>query len=178
MGSADRCRIKQCYGMTELGGSTHIAPEHGLDKPESIGPALPGVECRVVDNATGAEVGPGEPGELLIRCAAVMEGYRGNPAATAATIDAAAIPPHGHDHGCRDLPVLARQPHHQSRHWATASELPTVTIQGRPAPATAAGPPESRCRPADSSRVRQVTDGHIPVRHATDNRSIQPGNRP
>jgi long-subunit acyl-CoA synthetase (AMP-forming) len=92
MGSADRCRIKQCYGMTELGGSTHIAPEHGLDKPESIGPALPGVECRVVDNATGAEVGPGEPGELLIRCAAVMEGYRGNPAATAATIDAAAIP--------------------------------------------------------------------------------------
>jgi hypothetical protein len=40
--------------------------------------------------------------------------------------------------------VLARQPHHQSRHWATASELPTVTIQGRPAPATAAGPPGRR----------------------------------
>jgi acyl-CoA synthetase (AMP-forming)/AMP-acid ligase II len=74
--------------MTELGGSTHTAPDHGPDKPESIGPALPGVECRVVDNATGAEAGPGEPGELLIRCAAVMHGYLGNPSATAAVIDA------------------------------------------------------------------------------------------
>ena len=82
------CRIKQGYGMTELGGSSHTAPDHGPDKPESIGPALPGVECRVIDTATGAEVGPGEPGELLIRCAAVMDGYLGNPAATAAMIDA------------------------------------------------------------------------------------------
>jgi acyl-CoA synthetase (AMP-forming)/AMP-acid ligase II len=82
------CRLKQGYGMTELGGSSHTAPDHGPDKPESIGPALPGVECRVIDNATGTEVGPGESGELLIRCAAVMEGYLGNPAATAAMIDA------------------------------------------------------------------------------------------
>ena len=82
------CRLKQGYGMTELGGSSHIAPDHGPDKPESIGPALPGVECRVIDNVTGAEVGPGEPGELLIRCAAVMHGYLGNPAATAEMIDA------------------------------------------------------------------------------------------
>jgi acyl-CoA synthetase (AMP-forming)/AMP-acid ligase II len=82
------CRVKQGYGMTELGGSSHTAPDDGPDKPESIGPALPGVECRVIDNATGAEVGPGEPGELLIRCAAVMDGYLGNPAATAAMIDA------------------------------------------------------------------------------------------
>jgi long-subunit acyl-CoA synthetase (AMP-forming) len=72
------CRLKQGYGMTELGGSSHVAPDHGPDKPESIGPALPGVECRVIDNVTGAEAGPGEPGELLIRCAAVMDGYLGN----------------------------------------------------------------------------------------------------
>jgi acyl-CoA synthetase (AMP-forming)/AMP-acid ligase II len=82
------CRIKQGYGMTELGGCSHTAPDHGPDKPASIGPVLPGVECRVIDHATGAEVGPGEPGELLIRCAAVMDGYLGNPAATAAMIDA------------------------------------------------------------------------------------------
>jgi acyl-CoA synthetase (AMP-forming)/AMP-acid ligase II len=82
------CRLKQGYGMTELGGSSHTAPDHGPDKPESIGPALPGVECRVIDNVTGAEVGLGEPGELLIRCAAVMNGYLGNPAATAEMIDA------------------------------------------------------------------------------------------
>ena len=82
------CRLKQGYGMTELGGSSHTAPDHGPGKPESIGPALPGVECRVIDNVTGAEAGPGEPGELLIRCAAVMDGYLGNPAATAEMIDA------------------------------------------------------------------------------------------
>jgi acyl-CoA synthetase (AMP-forming)/AMP-acid ligase II len=82
------CRLKQGYGMTELGGSSHTAPDHGPDKPVSIGPALPGVECRVIDNVTGAEVGLGEPGELLIRCAAVMNGYLGNPAATAEMIDA------------------------------------------------------------------------------------------
>jgi acyl-CoA synthetase (AMP-forming)/AMP-acid ligase II len=82
------CRLKQGYGMTELGGSSHTAPDHGPDKPESIGPALPGVEWRVIDNVTGAKVGPGEPGELLIRCAAVMDGYLGNPAATAEMIDA------------------------------------------------------------------------------------------
>jgi acyl-CoA synthetase (AMP-forming)/AMP-acid ligase II len=82
------CRIKQGYGMTELGGPSHSAPDHGPDKPESIGPALPGVQCRVIDTATGADAGPGEPGELLIRCASVTGGYLGNPAATAATIDA------------------------------------------------------------------------------------------
>jgi acyl-CoA synthetase (AMP-forming)/AMP-acid ligase II len=82
------CRLKQGYGMTELGGSSHTAPDHGPDKPESIGPALPGVECRVIDSVSGMEVGPGEPGELLIRCAAVMDGYLGNPAATAEMIDA------------------------------------------------------------------------------------------
>ena len=82
------CRIKQGYGMTELGGSSHIAPDDGFDRPESIGPALPGIECRVIDYATGADVGPDEPGELLIRSAAATRCYLDNPDATAATIDA------------------------------------------------------------------------------------------
>ena len=86
---ADRlgCRVKQGYGMTELGGATHLAPDTGRDDPESIGPALPGVQCRVVDSVTGAEVEPGELGELLIRTPAAMPGYLNNPAATAATIE-------------------------------------------------------------------------------------------
>jgi acyl-CoA synthetase (AMP-forming)/AMP-acid ligase II len=83
------CRVKQAYGMTELGGGTHIAPDDGPDRPESIGPALPGVECRVVDTETGTDVGPREPGELLIRAAGAMRGYFGNPEATEATIDSA-----------------------------------------------------------------------------------------
>jgi acyl-CoA synthetase (AMP-forming)/AMP-acid ligase II len=83
------CRIKQAYGMTEVSGGTHIAPDDGPDRPDSIGPALPGVECRIVDPGTGAELRPGQPGELLVRTAGAMHGYLGDPEATAATIDAA-----------------------------------------------------------------------------------------
>ena len=84
-----RCRVKQAYGMTEVSGGTHIAPDAGPDHPDSIGPALPGVECRIVDPGTGAELRPGQPGELLVRTAGAMRGYLGDPEATAATIDAA-----------------------------------------------------------------------------------------
>jgi acyl-CoA synthetase (AMP-forming)/AMP-acid ligase II len=89
------CQVKQLFGMTEVGGGTHIPPDggpggpRGPDRPESIGPALPGVECRVVDSGTGADLGPGEPGELLVRTPGMMTGYLGDPEATAATIDPA-----------------------------------------------------------------------------------------
>jgi acyl-CoA synthetase (AMP-forming)/AMP-acid ligase II len=80
------CRVKQAYGMTEFGGATHFAPDTGREDPESIGPALPGIECRVVDVATGFDLGPGEPGELLVRSPGTMLGYLNNPRATAETI--------------------------------------------------------------------------------------------
>jgi acyl-CoA synthetase (AMP-forming)/AMP-acid ligase II/NAD(P)-dependent dehydrogenase (short-subunit alcohol dehydrogenase family) len=80
-------RVVQLFGQTES-GATHIAPEDGPDRPDSVGPALPGVKCRVVDPDTGRDRGPGEPGELLVRGPGMMRGYLGDPAATAATIDA------------------------------------------------------------------------------------------
>ena len=82
------CRVKQGYGMTELGGASPLAPDTGRDDPESIGPAVPGVECRKVDTITGADAAPGQRGELLVRTSAAMLGYLNNPQATAATIDA------------------------------------------------------------------------------------------
>jgi acyl-CoA synthetase (AMP-forming)/AMP-acid ligase II/NAD(P)-dependent dehydrogenase (short-subunit alcohol dehydrogenase family) len=82
------CRVKQGYGMTELSGCTHAAPDRGRDDPESIGPPLPGVECRVIDVNTGEDVAPGQPGEMLVRTPGTMRGYLGNPEATAAMIDA------------------------------------------------------------------------------------------
>jgi len=82
------CRVKQAYGMTEFGGGTHIVPDTGGGDAESVGPLLPGVEARVVDCASGLDVGPGQPGEMLIRTPGVMRGYLANPEATAATIDA------------------------------------------------------------------------------------------
>src|SRR5215475_3908365 len=83
------CRVKQAYGMTEVSGGTHIAPDAGPDRPDSVGPALPGVECRIVDPGTGADVRAGEAGELLVRTPGTMRGYLGDPGATAATIDPA-----------------------------------------------------------------------------------------
>jgi acyl-CoA synthetase (AMP-forming)/AMP-acid ligase II/NAD(P)-dependent dehydrogenase (short-subunit alcohol dehydrogenase family) len=82
------CRVKQAYGLTEASGATHVPPDDGPDRPDSIGPVVPGVECRVVDPATQADLGPGEPGELLVRSAEVMRGYLGDDEATAAAIDA------------------------------------------------------------------------------------------
>jgi acyl-CoA synthetase (AMP-forming)/AMP-acid ligase II len=82
------CRVKQAYGMTELGGGTHFAPDDGDDMPESVGRPLPGVECRVVDCATGADVAPGNAGELLVRAPGAMWGYLGDAAATVRTVDA------------------------------------------------------------------------------------------
>src|SRR4029077_11300178 len=72
----------------EVSGGTHIAPDDGPDRPEYIGPALPGVECRIVGPGAGAELGPAEAGEVLVRAAGVMRGYFGDPQETAATIDA------------------------------------------------------------------------------------------
>jgi acyl-CoA synthetase (AMP-forming)/AMP-acid ligase II len=82
------CRVKQMYGLTETGGASHTGPDDGPDRPDSIGPALPGVECRIIDPGSGADTPTEEPGELLIRTGANMRGYLGDPVATAATIDA------------------------------------------------------------------------------------------
>jgi acyl-CoA synthetase (AMP-forming)/AMP-acid ligase II len=82
------CRIRQAYGLTELGGGSHIAPADGPDRPESIGPPLPGVQALVVNPETAQNVNPGQPGELWVRAPGAMWGYLDDPAATAATIDA------------------------------------------------------------------------------------------
>jgi acyl-CoA synthetase (AMP-forming)/AMP-acid ligase II len=65
--------------MTELAGSSHIAPDDGLEKPDSVGPPVPGVQCRVLDTATGEDAEPGRPGELLVRAPSVMLGYADGP---------------------------------------------------------------------------------------------------
>ena len=49
---------------------------------------MPNTECRIVDVASGAELGPGEEGEVCVRGPQVMRGYLDDPEATAATVDA------------------------------------------------------------------------------------------
>jgi len=87
------CRVRQGYGMTELSPVSHAVPLSRDDLPlRSVGLALPGVECRLVDLETGEDIpiphkGESAAGELLCRGPNVMLGYLGNPEATAATLD-------------------------------------------------------------------------------------------
>ncbi len=73
------------YGLTEA------APTLTQTRPEapradcSVGPAIPGVELRIVD-ASGADVAPGATGELWARGPNVMKGYYRAPGATAEAI--------------------------------------------------------------------------------------------
>ena len=83
------CELVQGYGLTEASPVTHAnSDEQGRSRPGAVGPPLPNTECRVVDVATGRDLGPGEDGEILIRGPQVMQGYLDNPQATAATLDA------------------------------------------------------------------------------------------
>jgi len=80
------CEVVQGYGMSEASPVTHMTPVGAPPNPGSIGPLVPGTEARIVDVATGDEVEPGSPGELLVRGPQVMKGYLNNEAATSNTI--------------------------------------------------------------------------------------------
>ena len=74
--------------MTETGPAISA---FGADEPPrlgSVGRLLPNTQCKVMDVATGAALGPGEPGEVWVRGPQLMRGYLHQPAATAATLDA------------------------------------------------------------------------------------------
>ncbi len=83
------CSVKQGYGLTEASPVTHIAPPTpDRANPASVGPLLPSTEGKIVDPATGAELGVGEQGEIWVRGPQVMRGYLNRPEATVAMIDA------------------------------------------------------------------------------------------
>jgi acyl-CoA synthetase (AMP-forming)/AMP-acid ligase II len=82
------CTVRQGYALSEASSRTHTVPAGSKDRPGSAGPPLPGIECQIVDIATGAALGPGETGEICIRGPIVMKGYLNQPDATALAIDA------------------------------------------------------------------------------------------
>lgn len=82
------CGIRQGYGMTETSPVTHSSPPKPDDmKLGAVGPAAPNTECKLVDPASGDELGPNQEGELWVRGPQVMIGYLNNLEATANTID-------------------------------------------------------------------------------------------
>ncbi|MCC5575630.1 AMP-binding protein [Microtetraspora sp. AC03309] len=80
-----------CYGMTETSPvSTMTRRDDGLARrTETVGRAMPHIEVKIVDPASGLPVPHGEAGELCTRGYSVMLGYWAQPDATAEAIDAA-----------------------------------------------------------------------------------------
>ncbi|GGC78106.1 fatty acid--CoA ligase [Chelatococcus reniformis] len=87
-----KCGFVHMYGMTESTSlATVLKPEeHDLDnltRLRSVGRAVPGLAVQIVD-ANGAEVAPGQVGEIIVRGPCVTKGYWRQPDATAHTIRA------------------------------------------------------------------------------------------
>jgi malonyl-CoA/methylmalonyl-CoA synthetase len=70
------------YGSTEAGLNLSN-PLRGERKPGSVGYPLPGIEVRILDSG-GADVAPGEDGELVVRGPQVFDGYLRRPRETEA----------------------------------------------------------------------------------------------
>ncbi len=77
-----RARIYSMYGLTECKRCTCLPPEEIERRPGSVGIAIPNTEVFVVGE-DGLPVPRGEVGELVVRGPLVMQGYWGNPEASA-----------------------------------------------------------------------------------------------
>jgi long-chain acyl-CoA synthetase len=75
------CIILEGYGLSETSPVASFNHPDKVRKPGSIGTPIAGVEMRLID-ADGADVSPGEVGEIAIRGHNVMKGYWGRPDAT------------------------------------------------------------------------------------------------
>ena len=71
------------YGLTEGGTAAATSPGDDVETiATTVGRPRPGFELRIVDGA-GRDVEPGEPGEILLRGASIMDHYLDDPEATA-----------------------------------------------------------------------------------------------
>ena len=74
------------YGMTETSGIiAAVSASFFIDKPASVGPAMPTFEAKCV-GPSGDALAAGEIGELWVRGAPVIKGYLNRPEATAEAI--------------------------------------------------------------------------------------------
>ncbi|MEQ8791393.1 MAG: AMP-binding protein [Pirellulaceae bacterium] len=81
--------ITIAYGQTE---ASPVVTQTRVDDPlqlrvETVGRPLPGVEVKIIDPATGRELGDNQQGELCSRGHQVMIGYYNHPEATRQAID-------------------------------------------------------------------------------------------
>jgi long-chain acyl-CoA synthetase len=81
------CPICEGYGLSETSPAVTCNPADTTAFSGSIGLPLPGTEVKLLDE-DGGEVGPGTPGEILIRGPQVMAGYWQRPDETARVMTA------------------------------------------------------------------------------------------
>ncbi len=79
-------RINEGYGLTETAPVTNMCLPSEF-RSRSVGRAMPGVVERVVDINSGADLPPGQEGEIRIAGPNVMRGYYNLPAESAAAFD-------------------------------------------------------------------------------------------
>jgi len=87
-GLLPQTEVLQACGMTETAGVFAMSAEDEppASRSRSQGKAVPGVDVRIVDPDTGADLPAGRMGEILVRGYCLMEGYYGDPQKTRATI--------------------------------------------------------------------------------------------
>jgi long-chain acyl-CoA synthetase len=78
-----KARLVEGYGLTEAGPVTHANPLGNRQRHGFIGLPLPSTDARIVDMASGADLPPGQVGELLVRGPQLMQGYWNRPHETA-----------------------------------------------------------------------------------------------
>jgi acyl-CoA synthetase (AMP-forming)/AMP-acid ligase II len=75
-------RLGNGYGLTETSAmATFLPDEYAMEKPDSVGPPVPTVEIRIVDDADNNLI-PGKIGEILLKGPSVVDGYWEDPEAT------------------------------------------------------------------------------------------------
>ena len=77
--------FEAAYGLSETHTCDTYTPRDAV-KWGTQGRLMPGVECRIVDQDTGAILPPGRMGEITLRSAGNFKGYWNKPEATAATL--------------------------------------------------------------------------------------------
>jgi acyl-CoA synthetase (AMP-forming)/AMP-acid ligase II len=82
--------VQGAYGLCEGGGYVAVNELDEGDDTRLVteGTPFPGIEIRAVDPATGDDVPPGEPGELLLRGFTLFEEYYRDAERTAEVLDA------------------------------------------------------------------------------------------
>lgn len=88
----DKMNMKEItivFGQTESSpGCTQSRVDDSVElRVNTVGRSLPGVECKIVDPATGKDLPPNTDGEFVARGYNIMKGYYKMPEATAAVID-------------------------------------------------------------------------------------------